>query len=173
MFPTIRYSFFPNRFAVKYFFTYLMEFNRDVRHLANCTICTLGRPAATELQKYGIIADLALEPDSPSEIAIALKERNLTGKKVLLPGSNLVDGYLMNELSALGNTVIPLSVYLHGQQEQEENVDLEFIDEIFFSSAACVKNFSSLYRTIPEGITVATADSETETEYCRIFGKRT
>jgi len=78
----------------------------------------------------------------------------------------------MNELSALGNTVIPLSVYLHGQQEQEENVDLEFIDEIFFSSAACVKNFSSLYRTIPEGITVATADSETETEYCRIFGKR-
>ncbi|HCD35668.1 uroporphyrinogen-III C-methyltransferase [Chlorobium phaeovibrioides] len=165
--------FFPNRFAVKYFFTYLMEFNRDVRHLANCTICTLGRPAATELQKYGIIADLALEPDSPSDIAIRLKERAITGKKVLLPGSNLVDGYLMNELSALGNTVTPLSVYLHGQQEQEESIDLEFIDEIFFSSSTCVKNFSSLYRTIPAGITVTTADSDTEREYCRLFGKRT
>jgi len=32
----------------------------------------------------------------------------------------------MNELSALGNTVTPLSVYLHGQQEQEESIDLEF-----------------------------------------------
>ncbi len=79
----------------------------------------------------------------------------------------------MNELSALGNTVTPLSVYLHGQQEQEESIDLEFIDEIFFSSSTCVKNFSSLYRTIPAGITVTTADSDTETEYCRLFGKRT
>ncbi len=82
--------FFPNRFAVKYFFTYLMEFNRDVRHLANCTICTLGRPAATELQKYGIIADLALEPDSLPILPSGSKSAPSPGKRCSFPVPTLL-----------------------------------------------------------------------------------
>jgi uroporphyrinogen III methyltransferase/synthase len=162
--------FFPNRFAVKYFFSYLMEFGRDVRHLSGARICTLGRPAATELQKYGILSDFELEPESPSAIAGMLKDGGISAQKVLLPGSNLVDSYLVNTLEEEGNTVTPLSVYLHGKHEQEESIDLDFIDEIWFSSPSCVKNFSALYRSIPERITVTTADVETAAEYARLFG---
>ncbi|TCD48242.1 uroporphyrinogen-III C-methyltransferase [Chlorobium sp. N1] len=161
---------FPNRFAVKYFFGYLMEFGRDVRHLSGARICTIGRPAATELQKFGILSDLALEPESPSAIGGLLREGGVSRQKVLLPGSNLVDSYLVNALEEEGSTVTPLSVYLHGKHEQEETVDLDFIDEIWFSSPSCVKNFSALYRSVPDRITVTGADSGTEAEFARIFG---
>lgn len=162
---------FPNRFAVKYFFGYLMEFGRDVRHLSGARICTVGRPAATELSKFGILSDLELEPESAPALGAMLKEGGVTGQKVLLPGSNLVDSYLVSLLEDAGNTVRPLSVYLHGKHEQEETIDLDFIDEIWFSSASCVRNFNALYRSIPERVAVSTADEETGRELSAIFGR--
>lgn len=162
--------YFPNRFAVKYFFSYLMEFSRDVRHLAHCRICTTGRSAAQELQKYGLIADLVLESESASDTERLLRQDAMSGQKVLLPGSNLADSALVGVLEELGNTVTPLSVYLHGKHGDDEGVDLEFIDEIHFASPTCVKNFSSLYRSIPERIIVTTADAATREEFTRLFG---
>jgi len=161
--------YFQNRFAVTYFFKYLLEHGRDVRHLAHMTICTSGRMAATELLEYGIIPDCCLDADSTGGIAAMLGKEGLTGQNILLPGADNVDEAVAGELQAAGNSVTPLAVYVHGAQDKAEAIDLEFIDEIYFASPACVRKFRELYGEIPEGITVTPADDQTADEVRRQF----
>ncbi|NTV46915.1 MAG: uroporphyrinogen-III C-methyltransferase, partial [Chlorobiales bacterium] len=161
---------FPNKFAVKYFFKYLFENNMDVRHLANSLIYTSGKAASSELQKYGLISDLCLDSDGCGDIVTLFKQKGITNENILIPGSNLIDEYLVEGLKGLNNLVTPLPVYVHGVQEQEEQVDLDFIDEIYFASPACVYNFRNVYKSIPEKITVSTADERTEAEFRKLFG---
>ena len=54
-------------------------------------------------------------------------------------------------------------------QEQGETIDLDFIDEIYFSSPICVRNFKSFYPSIPDKIKVTTPDQNTEGEYRKLF----
>ena len=160
--------FFPNKFSVKYFFRFLFESGRDVRNLAHMTICSAGSAAADELQKTGIVADHHLEPDAAGGYAGSFRDLGIAGRHILLPGSNNIDDTLVSRLRGLGNEVTPLGVYAH-EVRQDEAIDLDFIDEIYFSSPACVRNFHSLFAAIPERITVTSADSATEEECRRLF----
>lgn len=166
-----RYSvlLFSDRFSVTYFFRHLSEYGRDVRHLAKSRICSAGKAVSSELRKCGVIPDLCLEAESFGSIMDRLREEGIENESILLPGSNLVEDDLVRELKALNNMVTPLCVYMHGAREHEESIDLDFIDEIYFSSLSCVRNFSSLYKAIPAGITVTTADRSTEAEYRKLF----
>ncbi len=163
--------FFQNSSSVKYFFRYLFEHGRDVRHLAHMSICTSGRAAATELLTYGIIPDCCLESEASAGLGLAglLQKEGLSNQHILLPCSGNVDESVAAELEAAGNRVTPLGVYVHGTQRTEDTIDLEFIDEIYFSSPACVRNFSSLYGSIPERITVTPADDRTADEFRKLF----
>jgi len=162
--------FFQNRFAVTYFFKYLFEHGKDVRHLAHMTICTSSRTAATELLEYGIIPDCCLESEGSSTISGLLGKEGLTGQNILLPGAENVDEAVSAELKSAGNSVTPLTVYVHGAQDKGDAIDLDFIDEIYFASPACVRKFRELYGEIPARITVAPADANTREEYSRLFG---
>jgi len=53
--------------------------------------------------------------------------------------------------------------------EQYGAVDLDFIDEIYFSSSACIRNFGTIYKSIPEKIIITTADQEVNAEYRKRF----
>lgn len=161
--------FFQNKFAVKYFFQYLFQSGRDVRAIGHMTICTAGDAAAEELQKSGLVADYTVEPDGKAGYAGGLEDLGISSKKILLPGSNHVDDFLVSELRELENQVTPLGVYARGMQQEGDTIDLDCIDEIYFSSPTCVRNFSNMFITIPDRITVATADSRTEDEYRRLF----
>ena len=165
--------FFQNRSSVKYFFRFLFEHGRDVRHLSHMTICTSGRAAAAELLIYGLIPDCCLESDAPGgpDLPGLLRKEGLTHQHILLPCSGNIDESVAAELLESGNRVTPLGVYVHGAQRQEDAVDLEFIDEIYFSSPACVRNFRSLYGSIPDRITVTPADDRTAEEVRRQFGR--
>ena len=158
--------FFQNRSSVKYFFKYLFELGRDVRHLSHMTICTSGRAAAGELLTYGIIPDCCLESEASAGLDLPglLRKEGLSSQHILLPCSGNVDESVATELRESGNEVTPLGVYVHGAQLKEDAVDLEFIDEIYFSSPACVRNFRSLYASIPDRITVTPADDRTAEE---------
>jgi len=164
--------FFQNRSSVKYFFKYLFEHGRDVRHLSHMTICTSGRAAATELLTYGVIPDCCLESESSVGLGLSgmLRKEGLSHQHILLPCSGNVDESLASELREACNTVTPLGVYVHDAQRQEDAIDLDFIDEIYFSSPACVRNFRSLYGSIPARITVSAADARTAEEVRREFG---
>ena len=160
---------FTNRFAVKYFFRYLFENGMDVRHLAKSKICSTAKAASSELLNYGVIPDESLEAESIGEIVTILREKGMASENILLPCSNLVDDYLVHEIRALNNRVTPISVYMQGAQEQEESIDLDFIDEIFFSSPTCVRSFRRLYKSIPQRIIVTTAHQKVEAEYRKLF----
>jgi uroporphyrinogen III methyltransferase/synthase len=165
--------FFQNRSSVKYFFKYLFEHGRDVRHLAHMTISTAGRAAAAELLQFGIITDCCLESDASAGLRLSgmLRKEGLASQHILLPCSGNVDESVAAELREAGNRVTPLGVYVHDAQRQEDTIDLDFIDEIFFSSPACVRNFRSLYSTIPPRITVTPADERTAEEHRKQFGE--
>ena len=161
---------FQNKFSVKYFFKLLFDYGRDVRHLAKSRIISTGRAATAELQKYGVIPDQSLEPEGCGDIVGMFRGQGIAAESILIPGSNLIDEYLINGLQALGNRVTPLCVYKHGAQELEQSIDFDFIDEIYFASPSCVNNFSTMFGSIPERITVTCADQRTEEEYRKMFG---
>ena len=94
---------FRNCFAVTYFFKYLFEHGKNVRHLAHMTICTSSQTAATEL----------------------LGKEELTGQNILLPGAERVDEAVLSELTSAGNSVTLLTVSVHGVQDNGEAIDLE------------------------------------------------
>jgi len=162
--------FFQNRFAVRYFFNYLFEHGRDVRHLAHLVICTSNRSAANELQEHGIIPDCCLDRESADGIAAMLRKEGLTGQRILLPGAEHVDELVAAQLREGGNEVTPLAVYVHGAQDQVEAIDLDFIDEIWFASPECVRKFREMYDAIPSRIELSTADERTAEEVRRQFG---
>ncbi|HWR02157.1 MAG TPA: uroporphyrinogen-III C-methyltransferase [Chlorobaculum sp.] len=162
--------FFQNRFSVKYFFKYLFEHGRDVRHLAHMSICTSGRSAAAELLEYGVIPDSCLESDASAGLAGMLRNAGLEHQRILLPGSGNVDESIVGEFSDAGHRVTPLGVYVHGTKEQGDAIDLEFIDEIYFASPACVRNFRELHGSIPSRIVITPADYPTAEEFLNQFG---
>lgn len=158
----------PDRYAVHNFFNYLSENSIDVRDLVNTSFCPSGIDASMELLKHGILPDLCLDACSEKDIIKEMTELEITGERIVIPSS--VNDYLLNELTALNNSVTFLDAAVQKTFEREENVDLDFIDEIYFSSPACVERFRHHYKTVPENITVATADTETRIEYHRLFG---
>ncbi|HWQ25713.1 MAG TPA: uroporphyrinogen-III C-methyltransferase [Chlorobaculum sp.] len=162
--------FFQNRFSVKYFFKYLFEHGKDVRHLAHMSICTSGRAAAVELLEYGVIPDCCLESDASAGLAGMLSKEGLEHQHILMPGSGNVDESIVAEFRDAGNRVTPLGVYVHGSQEKGDAIDLEFIDEIYFASPACVGKFRELYGSIPSRIVITPADYPTAEEFLNQFG---
>lgn len=57
----------------------------------------------------------------------------------------------------------------HDLTENKEALDLDFIDEIYFSSPSCVRDFRQLHKTLPNRIVVKTADHDTQAEYIKLF----
>ena len=53
--------------------------------------------------------------------------------------------------------------------ELNESIDLDFIDEIYFSSSLCIRKFRDVYKSIPEKIIIKTADREVNAEYRKLF----
>jgi uroporphyrin-III C-methyltransferase len=92
-------------------------------------------------------------------------------KKVLIAGGD----------SSLFNTVEFIKVHFpckriegidHYWLENEHPLDLDFIDEIYFSSPACVRTFRTFYEMIPENIMVKTDDEGTRVEYRKLFNNQ-
>jgi len=57
----------------------------------------------------------------------------------------------------------------HTADERDEPIDLEYINEIYFSSPSCVRDFHTAYQALPEKIRVKTADQATQEEYEMLF----
>ena len=56
-------------------------------------------------------------------------------------------------------------------RDRDEPIDLEYIDEIYFSSPSCVRDFHTAYQSLPEKIRVITVDQATQEEYEMLFAK--
>lgn len=160
---------FPDRYAVRYFFNYLSESNTDVRDFVNTVFCPAGIAASAELLKHGVLPDLCLDACTSEGIIMEMTGLGVTDERIVIPCSGTVDEYLVHELTAQENSVTLLDVSVHKTFEPGEKIDLNFIDEIYFSSPSCVEDFRCHYRAIPENVAVTTADTRTRAEYDKLF----
>ncbi len=160
---------FPDKYAVHCFCTYLSENSIDVRDFSNAALCPAGTDASAELLKHGMLPDLCLDACTSEDIVREMMELGITGETVVIPCSGFINEDLVNKLTALKNSVALLDVPVEGTFEKGEKIDLDFIDEIFFASPACAEKFRRHYKTIPEKITVTTADTKTRAVYKKLF----
>ncbi len=160
---------FPDKYAVRYFFGSLSENGIDIQDLVNTTFCAAGIAASAELLKHGVLPDLCLDACTPEDIAREMTALGITDENIVIPSSGICNEVLVNELTVLKNSVLVLDVSLEGGLEIDERIDLDFIDEIYFSSPACVEVFWRRNKTIPETITVSTADTRTRAAYKNLF----
>jgi len=160
---------FTDNRAVRYFFNALLQSGKDARYLAKASICATGKKVSAELLRHGVKPDYLFGAENIVEELKTARGNGFSGGDVLLPGSGSNDDPLVNALTALQNRVTPLQVHVQGLDSSDELIDLDCIDEIYFSSPSCVENFKSFYEAIPENITVTTADRETGMEFKKLF----
>ena len=161
--------FFSNIAAVNYFFNFLIECNKDFRSLAKCRIYASGKAVKGALRKYGVVPDLCFEAESSRDMMALFRAQGVENERILFPASDLPDEYLITTLESLHNRVTPLPLYHQGAHLEDEPLDLDFIDEVYFSSRACILNFKAHYQNIPSRICVKTADQKLYAEYRDVF----
>ncbi|MEI8102848.1 MAG: uroporphyrinogen-III C-methyltransferase [Chlorobium sp.] len=92
-------------------------------------------------------------------------------KKVLIAGedSERYRAATMVKLYFYGKKSEDADQSASGGFEQEEHLELDFVDELYFSSPGCVRDFHTFYPTLPDKILVTTVDEATEGEYIKLF----
>jgi len=158
---------FTSKHAVRYFFQALTDIDIDIRWLSGCKIISIGATTSRELKNYRLLYDIEAEKESTAGIIDLFIERNLKGRKILLPCSELTSDVLPTYLGNLGYSVTKLPVYRNLQPQAPQLVDLNEIDIVVFSSPSGVRNFKNLYQKLPEHIQIISSGDITDKElYC-------
>ncbi len=163
---------FPDRYSVFHFFSFLTEHGIDIRKLRNTAFCPAGAEAVSELVKRGVIPDLCLESAHSCDISKEMESLGISGENIIIPSLERMDEKLVYDLGLPGNTVAVLDVAPHDASFQAEVIDLDYIDELYFSSPYCVKAFRERYTNIPDSVNVRTAGPDVEKEYLDSYRKR-
>jgi len=156
---------FSSRFGVFYFFKRLFELREDTRSLKGIKIAAIGSSTANKLKEYGIIADLIPKKECSDGLINELKKIIEPSTKILLPRSDIADKGLADGLKRLGAKIYPVVVYRNVMPKNLPELDLNFFDEIIFSSPSTVRNFIKRYGKPPERIKIRTIGPVTEKEW--------
>jgi uroporphyrinogen III methyltransferase / synthase len=143
---------FTSKHAVRYFLQALSDNHIDIRWLAGSKIISIGAATSRELQHNRLRAELEAGEETTSGIIDLFIDMNLTGKRVLLPCSELSSDALNAYLEGLGFEVMRLVVYRNVQPIDLKVVDLQEIDIVVFSSPSGVKNFKKIYYSLPSHV---------------------
>ena len=135
--------------GVQYFFDRLFELNLDVRALTHLHTAAIGPATADRLFNFGLKSDIVPENFRAESVVEAFRNKELDGKKVLLPRAAEARPVLPVELRKMGAEVDEVTAYL--TEKVAENTDLliqqledKAIDLITFTSSSTVKNFKEL-----------------------------
>ena len=167
---------FTSRFGVKYFFEQMFKKVRDVRALSGIKIAAIGQSTAAKLRDFGILADLVPSEESSFGLLrefekIAPDNRKNPQPKILLPRSDIADKGLTDGLRKIGFAVYPVVVYKNVLPENLPDLDLNFFDEIIFSSPSTIKNFIKRYGRPPSGIKITTIGPVTKNAWQEVLKK--
>jgi uroporphyrinogen III methyltransferase / synthase len=141
--------------GVSAFFDHLWTTGRDARLLASLAIVAIG-PATTErLTAFGVRPDIVPARYTSEGINEALKNRELTGKRLLMPRAEDASDVVVKEAVQRGATCDTVAVYRTSLPEKIEAITEQ--PHLFtFTSSSTVTNFLTLYgRTPLEGAIVA------------------
>jgi len=151
--------------GVNFFFNRLYEKNKDVRALRNVNTAVIGPATAKRLFDFGLHSDIVPESYRAESIIKAFGDKDINGKKILLPRAKEARPILPLELTRMGAIVDEVTAYC--TRSVQDNADLllkrlkdKTIDLITFTSSSTVKNFHALLpsedlQNLMQGVTVA------------------
>jgi uroporphyrinogen III methyltransferase / synthase len=151
--------------GVIFFFERLFTLNKDIRALHHIGTATIGPATAEKLFEYGLKSDIMPANYRAEAVVEAFLDKNLSGKKVLLPRAAEARPLLPAELRKMGAQVDEITAYLT-RKEQSDADDLiarlhaKGIDLITFTSSSTVKNFKAILppadiQKLLDGVTIA------------------
>jgi len=156
---------FASRYGVEYFFKRLLCAGRDSRALGGIKAAAIGNSTRLRLLDFGLTADLTPKKESSEGLLEEFKKTDVKGKKIFMPRSDISDKGLSNGLRALGAEVTASFAYRNVMPEDLPDVDLNFFDEIMFTSPSTVRNFKKRYGRAPSRIKVSCIGDVTRKEF--------
>lgn len=151
--------------GVKYFFSRLLEKERDIRDLKGIKICAVGSKTASALKKYGINVDLMPEKFNAEGLVEAFisehrtqntlqttggqAEHRLKGIKILLPRAETAREVFPEKVREMGGEIDVVTAYRTAKPEMQGKRLKRFLKEgkisvATFTSAATFNNFMSI-----------------------------
>ncbi len=163
---------FASRYGVEYFFKRLKLIGLDSRVLNNIQIAAIGNSTMKCLLDFGVLADLVPKKESSAGLIEAFKKLNLEGKKIFLPRSDISDKSLSKEFARLGARVTTGFAYRNVMPKDLPELDLNFFNEIIFTSPSTVRNFKKRYKNVPENVKIKCIGNVTlkEAKRCQLLG---
>jgi len=137
--------------GITFFFKKLFEKGMDVRIFLNTKFAVIGQASAQRLAEFGIRADLCAVAESSKGLLEAFSKIQITGRSILLPQAEVSSEELPKGLSGRGASVDKLVVYKTIETEIED-VDLEYIDHVLFTSGSTVRAFVKKFGSVPDHI---------------------
>lgn len=150
-FDTFDWLIFTSANGAKYFFERLRQKGLDARALSSMKVAAIGKTTAERLTAFGIVADLVPDTESSAGLLEKFGELDMKGKKVLLPKAKVASAELPKGLAELGATVEEIAVY-ETVEIEPDNVDLEHIDKILFTSGSTARAFVKKFGKVPPHI---------------------
>ena len=126
----------------------------DARDLKGVRLCAVGPSTASQLQRYGLRADLIPGDHRAEGIIETLRGAgDISGRRFLLPRSDIGREVIGDELRQLGADVTDVVAYRTTPAEAERTSDHDIyrmllerqIDAVTFTSASTVRNFVTIY----------------------------
>lgn len=163
---------FASRYGAEYFFERLEAIGRDTRVLNGIKIAAIGSSTKNRLLDFGIIADLVPQKESSEGLLERFQKENIKGKKIFMPRSDLADKNLKEGFERLGARMTTSFAYKNIMPANLPDLELDFFDEIMFTSPSTVRNFKKRYKRAPEKIRISCIGDVTlkEAKRCRLLG---
>ena len=155
---------FASRYGVEYFFQRLNKVGEDVRVLGKIKIAAIGNSTRNRLLDFGIIADLVPGEESSQGLINAFKKIDIKNKRIFMPRSDLSDKGLEKALELQGALVSSSVAYKNVMPKDLPDLNLNFFDEIMFTSPSGVRNFVKRYGKLPKKVRVSCIGEVTHKE---------
>ena len=149
--PSFDWIVFTSVNGAKYLFERFFASGKDVRLLGGVKIAAIGQSTATRLKDYGLQADLIPSEESSAGLLAVFAERDMAGKRVLLPCAEIAGQTLPDGLIDMGADVEKLVVYKTVEIEPLP-VDFDYIHCIVFTSGSTVRAFVKHFGQVPDRI---------------------
>ena len=142
---------FTSRNGISFFFKKLYAAGYDTRIFANTKFAVIGKASGKRLLEYGVKPDLTAATESSAGLLEAFGKTDISGRSILLPQAEVSSVELPDGLSARGAECDKLTVYKAIEQGVDE-IDLDYIDKILFTSGSTVRAFVNRFGRIPKHI---------------------
>ncbi len=136
--------------GVSYFVDRLKHHKKDIRDLKGIKICAIGPKTAEGIEKFGIRVDFLPTEYRAEGIIEGMREKDLKGKKLLLPRAKEAREILPEKLSEAGAEVHVVEAYqaVKPDGDREEVRTMMQNGEIHmatFASSSTVRNFLEMF----------------------------